>query len=111
MSKENVKSLCAEAAKAKDSGDAMRFSQAANNVANAMCALNAVTDTKKIQTTAELVQDKSDPNIYRVESIDDDGSVEVAIFSGPNALERAIHFAGASNYYDTWGDPQGLAGV
>lgn len=42
MSKENVEALCKAAAEAKDSGEAMRFSQAANNVANAMCALKAV---------------------------------------------------------------------
>ena len=39
MSKKNVEALCKAAAEAKDSGDAMRFSQAANNVANAMCAV------------------------------------------------------------------------
>lgn len=39
MSKENVETLCKAAADAKDSGDAMRFSQAANNVANALIAL------------------------------------------------------------------------
>jgi hypothetical protein len=50
---------------------------------------------------AELVQDKNDPNVYRVEAVDDDGGCEVAIFSGPNALDRAIIFAGGS-YYDAW---------
>lgn len=39
MSKENVETLCKAAAEAKESGDAMRFSQAACNVANAMCAV------------------------------------------------------------------------
>jgi hypothetical protein len=39
MSKENVTELNKKAAEAKDSGDAMRFSQAAVNVANAMCAV------------------------------------------------------------------------
>jgi hypothetical protein len=46
MSKENVEALCKAAAEAKDSGDAMRFSQAANNVANAMCALNVAQEKK-----------------------------------------------------------------
>ncbi len=41
MSKENVETLCKAAAEAKDSGDAMRFSQAACNVANAMCAVKS----------------------------------------------------------------------
>jgi hypothetical protein len=58
---------------------------------------------------AELVQDKNDSGVYRVEAIIDDGACEVALFSGPNALERAIAFAGG-NYYEAWGGPQGLAG-
>lgn len=41
MSKENVEALNKKAAEAERSEDAMRFSQAANNVANAMCALKA----------------------------------------------------------------------
>lgn len=39
MSKENVETLNKKAAEASKSEDAMRFSQAATNVANAMCAL------------------------------------------------------------------------
>lgn len=46
MSKENVKTLCKAAAEAKDSGDAMRFSQAACNVANAMCAAKTAEKMK-----------------------------------------------------------------
>lgn len=57
---------------------------------------------------AELIQDKTDPNSYRVEAIDDDGGCEVAIFSGPNALERAIAFAGG--FYENWLDPERLSG-
>ena len=38
---------------------------------------------------------------FRVEAIDADGSCEVAIFSGPNALARAEHFA--SVHYPRWG--------
>lgn len=60
-------------------------------------------------TTATLIQDKNDPTAYRVEAIDEDGGCEVAIFSGPYALDRAIAFAGG-NYYSSWGDPDGLAG-
>jgi hypothetical protein len=58
---------------------------------------------------ATLIKDKHNTNDYRVEAIDDDGGCEVAIFSGPNALDRAIVFAGGS-YYDGWNEPQGLAG-
>ena len=57
---------------------------------------------------AELIEDKEMPGQYRVEAIDDDGGCEVAIFSRPNALDRAVHFAGASGYYESWGDPQNL---
>ena len=58
---------------------------------------------------AKLTQDKDNPTQYRVEAIDEDGGCEVAIFSGPSALERAITFAGGG-YYEGWADPQGLAG-
>ncbi len=39
MSKENVKTLLDKAAKSEKSDDAMKFSQAACNAANALCAL------------------------------------------------------------------------
>jgi hypothetical protein len=39
MSNTEVKELISKAAKANDSGDAMRFSQAACNAANALCSL------------------------------------------------------------------------
>ena len=57
---------------------------------------------------AELIEDKNVSGQYRVEAQTDDGGCEVAIFSGPNALDRAVHFAGASGYYESWGDPQDL---
>lgn len=61
--------------------------------------------------TASLTQDKNDPSQYRVECILEDGGVEVAIFAGPNAKERAINFVSEeSRYYEDWADPQGLAG-
>lgn len=41
---ENVKSLSAKAALQTDGGDAMRFSQAACNLANALCALKSSED-------------------------------------------------------------------
>lgn len=59
--------------------------------------------------TATLIQDRLNLSDYRVEKILEDGSCEVAIFSGPNALDRAIAFAGG-NYYSKWEDPQSLAG-
>lgn len=61
---------------------------------------------------AELIQDNDNPQHYRVESIVDDGGIEVALFMGPNALERAIHFAsgGTPGWYDEWADPLALAG-
>jgi hypothetical protein len=56
---------------------------------------------------AILVTDKNNPGTFRVEAIDDDGGCEVAIFSGPNALDRAIAFAGG-DYYSGWDDPEQL---
>lgn len=53
---------------------------------------------------AELIEDKDVRGQYRVEAINDDGGCEVAIFVGPNALDRAVAFAGASGYYDAWAD-------
>ncbi len=62
--------------------------------------------------TATLVAERNDPTAFRVEAIDDDGGCEVAVFSGPNALDRAIAFAAAPDgYYEgRWNDPNGLAG-
>jgi len=40
--------------------------------------------------TAHLFQDRRVPGDWCVEWTDDDGAVEVAIFSGPNARERAL---------------------
>lgn len=59
---------------------------------------------------AELIQDKDDAAIFRVEAIDDDGGCEVAIFSGPNALGRAVCFAGNGKYYDGWADRTAVIG-
>lgn len=59
---------------------------------------------------AELIEDKNAPGQYRVEAIDDDGGCEVAIFSGPNALDRAVAFAGGSGYYEGWADRSAAIG-
>ena len=42
---------------------------------------------------AKVFEDRWCPGDWRVEWVDDDGSVEVAIFSGPNARERALRYA------------------
>ena len=42
---------------------------------------------------AKLFEDRVTPGDWRVEREDEDGSVEVAIFSGPNARERAVRYA------------------
>jgi hypothetical protein len=55
---------------------------------------------------ATLFEDREVPGQFRVESIDDGGACEVAVFSGPNAKDRAIAFAGG-NYYEAWDDPEG----
>ena len=43
--------------------------------------------------TAKVFEDRRSPGDWRVEWIDDDGRIEVAIFSRPNARERALLFA------------------
>ena len=40
-----------------------------------------------------MFEDREWPGDSRVEWVDDDGGVEVAIFSGPNARERALRYA------------------
>lgn len=57
---------------------------------------------------ATLIQDKDEPNAYRVEAIDADGGCEVAMFSGPRALDRAVALAVA--FYKKLNDPQRLVG-
>jgi hypothetical protein len=42
---------------------------------------------------ARVFEDRMYPREWRVEWIDDDGGIEVAIFSGPRARERAIRYA------------------
>ena len=42
---------------------------------------------------AQVFEDRVTLGDWRVEREDDDGAVEVAIFSGPNARERAIRYA------------------
>src|SRR5260370_3176911 len=42
---------------------------------------------------ARVFEDRKFPGRWRVEWVDDDGGCEVAIFSGPNARERAIRYA------------------
>jgi hypothetical protein len=58
---------------------------------------------------ATLIEDRDTPGQYRVEAEDEDGGMEVSVFSGPNALDRAITFA-RGEYYAGWNDPHGLAG-
>ena len=41
----------------------------------------------------QVFEDRQSPGDWRVEWFDDNGSYEVAIFAGPNALERAFRYA------------------
>jgi hypothetical protein len=42
---------------------------------------------------AKVFEDRLYPGDWRVEWVDDDGGVELAIFAGPNARERAMRYA------------------
>lgn len=42
---------------------------------------------------AKLFEDRVVPGDRRVEKMDEDGGIEAAIFSGPNARERAVRYA------------------
>jgi hypothetical protein len=46
-----------------------------------------------ISEPAKVFEDRLYPDDWRVEWVDDDGGVELAIFAGPNARERAIKYA------------------
>jgi hypothetical protein len=42
---------------------------------------------------AKVFEDRQSPSDWRVEKFDDDGGVEVTIFGGPNARQRAIQYS------------------
>jgi len=42
---------------------------------------------------AKVFEDRLYPGDWRVEWVDDDGGVELAIFAGPNTRERALRYA------------------
>jgi len=42
---------------------------------------------------AKVFEDRLYPGDWRVEWVDDDGGVELAIFAGPNTRERALRHA------------------
>jgi hypothetical protein len=42
---------------------------------------------------AKVFEDRQTPEDWRVEWSDDDAGCEIAIFSGPNARERALSYA------------------
>jgi hypothetical protein len=46
-----------------------------------------------IDLKAEVVQRKDAPNSWGVEAIDGEGSIYMAVFSGPMAKERAFEYA------------------
>lgn len=43
--------------------------------------------------TAKVFEDREHARDWRIEWVDDDDGCEVAIFSGPNARERALRYA------------------
>jgi hypothetical protein len=65
----------------------------ANSVPGALICRSEEASMKKF--SAEVVPDRADPRSWRVEKInsDDDGAVDIAIFSGPSARERATEYA------------------
>jgi hypothetical protein len=45
----------------------------------------------------EVVESRDYPGHWHVEAINNDGSIEVAVFSGPSAQERAAEYADWKN--------------
>ena len=50
-------------------------------------------DTDAPDLRAKVFADRVSPGDWRVAKMDDDGGIEVAIFRGPNARERALRYA------------------
>jgi hypothetical protein len=50
---------------------------------------------EQINLEAEIVERKDTPNAWGVEAIDynNDGAIYMAVFSGPDAKERALEYA------------------
>ena len=55
--------------------------------------LEAATTRAQRTTTTKLFEDRAVPGDWRVERIAEDGACEVAIFSGPDAYQRAVRYA------------------
>ena len=54
---------------------------------------------------AKVFRDRKHTEDWRVEKMDEDGSSEIAIFSGPDARERAIRYADGAALRRTWPSP------
>lgn len=52
--------------------------------------------TEMTKFEVEVAERKDWPNAWGVEAIDDDGGIELAIFDGPRARERAEAHAAAA---------------
>lgn len=48
---------------------------------------------KPEQISVEVVERRDDPGVWSVETINTDGSIEVALFPGPNSKDRATEYA------------------
>lgn len=48
---------------------------------------------KAEQISVEVVERRDDPGVWSVEAINTDGSIEVALFPGPNSKDRATEYA------------------
>lgn len=60
---------------------------------------NSASQTEELFMNFEVLQDRQNPSDWRVEGIDfeDEGKVYVAIFSGPDARQRADEYADFKN--------------
>jgi hypothetical protein len=55
--------------------------------------MNASPGGKVVPEPAKVFEDRQWRGDWRVEWNDDDGGCEIAIFSGPNARDRAVRYA------------------
>lgn len=67
---------------------------------------------KPEQISVEVVERRDDPGFGGVEAINTDGSIEVALFPGPNSKDRATEHAawryGLAEAADTITDPRDI---
>lgn len=98
---EHIKTLIASAATAKESGDAMRFAQAAQNAGGAWCALRSWPDSEPSEAQIKHMVDRflgwRLPENFRP---DNGISFKQVIYEGMAPENQAAHWPVGTNLFD-----------